>query len=524
MGERLVPADARHLQGLRSMLEDARGLALRASPLQRTTATVLLDGVAERAVHLVAVSRGVKIPPKADFNALVQAVVESLGDAWVPSHLPDVRQLHRARNAAQHEGLPPDRDMLVPWADAVGAFVHGLVDAQFDVDLDRVALWQSVIDDGLRAHLQAASEALESGDAAGSISQSQLALRGAERLWQNLRSMPFGLLSASGPALGMGSTNRRDAELIKLQREARLSTFAGTSAEVAWFTQLTQERSDVVDLDDAERAYAFAVTWVLGFEAARASWTPNRRARASRTARLVRAGDEPAVIDAVLHVEPTRPGVSIRVRIRGVPAEGYGDWAAALNARLRAAAESAGEEWEIADDGTAVVRLDDANTIERQVAVLASALIEVDADVDESRRASADRDAAASQAADDFAAAVSQLQPLPGWVRSAELQSTGRHVPKIFLAIGDDASGERLHRVTRILSGSPHLKGTVCSDEGDYQVELELGPTALADALWAVDPKVTKVLEEVEQAEVDRESAKVGLRERVEAAIRSVAP
>lgn len=109
MHDPLDDADTRHLLALRSMLVDAVHRAHTASPLQRSTATVLLDGVSERALHLIAVERGLQIP-RNNVDALLALVPADMAPAWRPPRLPDVCQLHRGvlgRGCASGEAVGP---------------------------------------------------------------------------------------------------------------------------------------------------------------------------------------------------------------------------------------------------------------------------------------------------------------------------------------------------------------------------------------------------------------------------------
>ena len=519
MTDRLSDADVRHLLGLRSMLSDALRYSSHASPLQRTTATVLLDGIVERALHLVAVSRAVKIPVKADFNTLVDVVRREMGSEWVPSHLPDVRQLHMARNAAQHEGLAPDRDQLTPWANAVVAFLHGLIEARFGVDLDRVALWDCVVEEGLRAGLREAARALEAGDASGSVQASRATISDADAQWQRLHGMrqPSGS-SRIGTMFDMGGNNPIDAALAELAHEARLSTFAENPSEVAWFFGLARERPQDLDLDDAERAYAFAVSWVLGFEAARAVWTPDRRARSDRAARLVREADEPAAIDSVLVAQPSAQGAGLVVRLRGVPGDDYEAWVYTLNVLLHARAQDARRGWHVRADGTARISLADVADLEKELRGLSSALVEADQKLHADRRQDAERQIALDARIREYNRAVAEQGALPDWVAAVEYRPEAGRGPGIVVILTETAPREADSFVRDAVRPGDLIRFAPRS----FRLEPGCDAPDLVAALWAADPYVQLRVDEQSQLDAYVDPAKADLLLRAQIAVRDL--
>ena len=126
----LTPHEVEQLVSLRLALENALLQCNRATKYRRGTALVALDTVVERASAIVAVTSGVPVPKSGNLDDLISKLKESLGERWVPGVLPDIRQLRRPRNAAQHEGLEPDREQIPSWASAVAVYVTTLIDTQ----------------------------------------------------------------------------------------------------------------------------------------------------------------------------------------------------------------------------------------------------------------------------------------------------------------------------------------------------------------------------------------------------------
>jgi len=527
--DRLDDADTRHLLALRSMLVDAVHWAHTASPLQRSTATVLLDGVSERALHLVAVDRGLQIP-RNNFDGLLALVVADIAPAWRPSRLPDVRQLHRARNSAQHEGLAPDRDQLAPWAAAVGAFVRSLVEGQFDVDLDRVALTDPVVDDQLRGELEDAAQALAEQRPADSVRASRYAIEKADEVWQRLHGSHGTRVGRSlGSMLGAaGGNDPLDGALRALEREQRLETFAESPAEAVWFAGLSRERPEHLDIDDAERALAFATSWVLAFEAAKESWTPDRRARADRRARLVRAGDGPAYIDSVTQAEASGGGAVVAVRVADVPDEDFEGWAHTVDALLREAAVTGRPRWQLRGDGIAQIRLDEASLLEEQIEVLASALARAEDRLQEDRRSDAMAEQARADAAEAYTAELAALGALPSWVLTVRREAMSLHGPAVVFSmepvLGPVAASPDANSLADLIRADGRVEACFGQGPGTWAIQPVLEPADLHDLLWSAHPTVQALAGQRFSRDEELRRMAVALSQRAETAIRARRP
>src|SRR5699024_4024298 len=143
--------ETEQLLSLRVALEDALLRAKGAGRYRRGSAIVALDAVVERASWIVMVTRGLTPPKNGKLDDYISQLVQHL-QTWKPPILTDIKQLRRARNSAQHEGLEPDRDQLPVWSHATEFYVTSLIDAQFSIDLKQIVLSDAIQDEALRGH------------------------------------------------------------------------------------------------------------------------------------------------------------------------------------------------------------------------------------------------------------------------------------------------------------------------------------------------------------------------------------
>lgn len=521
MPDRLDEADARHLLVLRSMLLDAVRYAHAATPLQRATATVLLDGVCERALHFIAATRGVDIP-RNNYELLLERVIQDLKPRWKPARLPDVRQLHRARNSAQHEGLPPDREQLGPWASAVGGFIRSLVQAQFEVDLDRVALTDAVVDNDLRVELEDAARAIAERRPDDSVRSSRNAVDQADEAWRKLHSRRTVSDMLAFRPIGGGSRDPIEGSLRRVERRQRLETFAASPAEAAWFDQLAHERAGHLDLDDAERAFAFGVAWVLAFETAQATWTPDRRARADRNARLLRSGSGPAFVKSVTNVDAAAADASVYVTIADVPNEDFDAWLLTVTRLLRESAGSGPERWQLYDDGTARLRISDLSVLEDEIDRLAEALAGADARLRADHQKDAAAQHAANRRAEQFSSGLDAIGPLPTWVERASREEQHHRGPAIVLHFAPDTAGQSA--VADALRADARVHECSGFHASSWTIRPILEPTELFSLLWSVDPVAQEAKEERVRREDERRRLLAELAQRAERAVKDRRP
>lgn len=371
--------EAEQLVGLRLALDDAVSRVRRSSKYNRGALVVALDAVVERANYLIAVTRGITVKQNVAFEDLINQLKQHLGDSWSPGVLPDIRQMHRARNAAQHEGLGPDRDLLSPWAGACAKYVQTLVEAQFGVDIRRVTLSGAVEDKDLQFTLASAEIALEAGQISDAFDAAIRAYDSARRRWlsmQNNRS--FARIASTQRS---ETAKRLDALISNLDAQ----NFVHDVAEARWFAAARRDPSSTMTADDAERALAFSFEWIFEFERALSTWTPDRRRRANVAARRTRVKNGPARVDEVVNVQLEFNGYEARLRLTDVPDEtDFSEWATLLSGLLRA--DDGGRSWWVHDDGSVLLAFPDGDTdVPQALSLLETMLAESETKLSESR-------------------------------------------------------------------------------------------------------------------------------------------
>lgn len=406
------------LLGLRLMLEDALRRAQHAGPHQRATATVLLDATVERATFLVGVSNGLRVGFNDHLDVLISRVKEHLGDRWQPRVLQDVRQLHRARNAAQHEGLGPDRARLPVWASATESYVVGLVDAAFAVDLRRVSLSDALDDFELRAMVATAETHLARRDFRASAEASTMAFDLALRRWEGMHSE--GRVHQYSPTGEREVSQQVQSQINDLRSVVSSTALAPDAAEVAWFRAAAIE-PELLDGDDAERMLSFAFGWVAALDLAQQSWTPDRRARADAAERRVRTSPGPATVAEVVSIETFDDSTTRAVfRLIGVPdKDSYHAWSVKLDHLLAEGRDT--QHWStVGDNGTVDMTFptkDAACTVDRLSGCLRAA--EGALAADDARR-EADERAQDRRTREYNAELANTGRPLPSWVNAVK--------------------------------------------------------------------------------------------------------
>lgn len=434
------------LVSLRLMLEDAARQARAVRRFRRAGAVVALDATVERACWLVAVSRGIKVSHSTKLEDLISQLREKLDATWRPTVLPAVKLLHLARNAAQHEGLEPDRDNIPQWASATESFVTSLIEAQFGIDVRTVVLADAVMHPGWSALLREAESRLADDDLASCVRLSHEAHSAALTEWGRLHANPYGPSSNPFDPLrkGLEPVNRR---VEALERSLQAQAFASGAADAAWFQDVAAAQPELVTREEAERALRYAFDWITGFELVTSDWVADRAERAAIAARLERDGDTSARIHSVLSIEPERGWATMTVRCADVPSpDAYPAWRDALQALL-ATERTYPQEWEVRADGTVVRRFSVAEPhadVEGDLAKLNEALVEADRQLSE---AAGDRIKAKHHQDQTRRQKLEELHrrgtPLPDWIRAIEWQPTrfaGQDEATWFIQVSDEAS------------------------------------------------------------------------------------
>ncbi|MFC8797194.1 hypothetical protein ACFT2C_05650 [Promicromonospora sp. NPDC057138] len=507
----LSAEDARQLLVVRNMLTEATQYAAFATNLQRTTAVVLLDGVVERVTHLVAMTRGVKVGRNDGLREMIDNVKADLGPIWRPRGLAEVRQLHRSRNNAQHEGLGPDRDDIPKWSRGTASYVRSLVDAQFDADIDRIVLTDVVRDPDLRVALEEAAADLDAGRAGVCVEKCAAILGTSERRWNELHRPPR--TRGFRPILANEPVDEVRRELDDVARLVALAAFASDVAEAAWFLHILHEHFDLLDADDGSRALAFVTNWVIGFEEATTTWVPDRHARNVRARRLVRTDSgQTARIVEIVDVPPSKPSeVSVTVRIGDVPSDSdYDEWQATANGQLSRSSALGAKIWRINDDGTARILIDSDTTVPQALDDLDKVLKETEARLAQQRAAVVMQAETTARASTDFTTALEQWTDSPKWFVEAV---RGSDYIAVRLPIGPegqlpDGTSAR-QKIAGILRRDPLIEHcTAGAGSGGVVISPPIDTAALIRILTENEAAISAVVNEVTAAEESWEEAR----------------
>lgn len=447
---------------------------------------------------------------------LVGQLSQRMTDAWTPTVLPAIRLMHRARNAAQHEGLEPDRDQIPQWATATESFVVSLVEAHFGVDLRAVVLADAIHNPEWSAQLREAESALADGGHGACVQLAREAQGGALAAWGRLHrsddrptGSPFDPLRRE-----LAPVNRR---VDLLEQTLRSQTFAVDPSEAAWFQDVVRAQPEHVTRAEAERALRYAFDWIVGFELATADWIADRARLAALSARRIRTADTPARIDSVLGVEPDLAGwVAMTVRCADVPPDsGYDVWQSTLRAVLTPE-HSYPTPWEVRADGTVIRRCQlDAADIERDIMKLANALPEAERQIAEAHRTRAESESAEADARARRLEELSEHSTgVPKWVTAIDwqpgrppgdggggawyLQLSNEASALTFPDI--DAHGGRTAYVTTVLRQHQLIDNVVVGYSFGIQLTPDLPAEQLSVVLNDVDAAVSSRLNEQHNA------------------------
>lgn len=152
---------AEALVQLRLLVESAVRDAQDTSPASRHRALIELDAACEYALRLAADEHTIDLGRDRGGVSELVGTVASARPAWRLRAVAAVRQMHRARNSAQHAAIIPHSRQLTTWVDAVVAFVDSLCIDAFDVALQDIMLTNAVRDEELQQLLSRAEALLD---------------------------------------------------------------------------------------------------------------------------------------------------------------------------------------------------------------------------------------------------------------------------------------------------------------------------------------------------------------------------
>lgn len=532
----LTAHEVEQLVALRLSLQDALSRAKGATKYRRGTAIVALDATVERASSIVAVTRGLLIPPKGTLEDLISRLIESFGSSWKPAVLPDIRHLRRARNASQHEGLEPDREQVPLWASAANVYVSGLIETQFGVDILSVVLSDAIRDPHLRHRIREAEIAWAAGEHGSCVDRAKEAYREASMRWTRLRGSRRPAFAPIGSELiDKKSYDFVNGRIDNVQSVLDAAAFSQDLAEAEWFTLAIAEQSDVLDADDAERVLSFVFEWIVEYERAAASWTPNRRHRAAVARRKVRPGDGPARIDKCVSVDFSHGNIRAIFRIADVPVEAeYPAWVRTLRELLPRTDPT--QYWTVFDDGTIEVRraVDAPSATDDEAEVLSSALKQADVVMQEKLQAASTEEQLIRQRRDEYAESLETVRTdLPAWVEDVQWSDDGfggGKTEQLLVTLAEDMwklrFGERtegsffdnrksINDLIRNHELVDQCYGT--SGPSDLGIMPVLTAEQLARVFKDVDPEVRAQLDLESKAKDERTAAVVAARARIAA-------
>jgi hypothetical protein len=272
---RLNAADTDRLSRLRIMLAEAQSRIADQSALGQHLAIVGADGVGELAIGICANKRGVYRAFK-PLPTTLSDLLEDLSANGAPG-AQGFRELHAARNQAQHQGILPAPDQLPRWIDETAALATFLVQRCFDVQLSSVGSAAAVTDERLARLLDEAEEAIESGDTTLAFKLS----------WQAIQNglVVFRRHTGLGGESPLGTLGRQfddfraiEEKIASISHQLELSMFASEAGEWMWFEQRHGESANGLEpsVGEARRGFVFALGWVLRMESYVARHGPDR--------------------------------------------------------------------------------------------------------------------------------------------------------------------------------------------------------------------------------------------------------
>lgn len=300
------------------LLGDARRRVGDESELGLHMAVVSVDGMGELAIGLCAEHLDVRADRRSGLPGKLNAVIDAI--ERTPPGKKGFLELHRARNAVQHDGVLPEAAQLPLWLAETELLIGALIEAVFEVELDEVRSAAGVSDDDLRERLEEAERLLEAGDPGGSFHGSWEALDRARRQFRQkaeLRRLEPGLGAFGGRSIigkdgGLGALL---GEVRKLSNEIEVSAFTAEPGEWLWLRQRQSEtfRGLSATSADALRAFVFVLGWVLRYESYIARHGVDRwqRLRESEHAPVTGKPDGPHIEDVKLGGHPEGRGEGV---------------------------------------------------------------------------------------------------------------------------------------------------------------------------------------------------------------------
>ncbi len=340
------------LQDLRLLLEEAQRRAADSTRLGRHAALILLDGSVEFALLLAAAELGE--PPKTRFPEQVRVVTEALGSGVTLEGLKGIGELHGMRNEAQHRGTRADGAQLPRWSTDAERFIGSVVAAVFRLNLRDVLVADAISDADLRQLLSEAETAL-ADDPLAAFDGVVAAFNGARCRWRAQREQAMGYdVPLPAHRLGDLTTDYVRKSLEALDDANEVFPFAPDLGEYFWLRVVRKNRNSTgnVSREEARRAFAFVLNWILRWEAFAARYTQRVYAEWQRAGppppRTGAENPTPLVLTVLTELEEERlgdgdPSVTVVVQLADLPDEN-GLWIRCMRLAFKEEAARAGEK------------------------------------------------------------------------------------------------------------------------------------------------------------------------------------
>lgn len=326
------------------MLREGQQRAQDRTHTGRHLAAIQLDGACEHAMMLC-VGELQETPAKT-FHGNFDLLKSRLAGRWVADGWSGVNRLHGTRTEAQHRGTVPDPAEFARWSADAERFIKSLVAATFSVELQTVGTATAVESDEVRAELERAEAELNEGQFKESLRLSKHAFELARVKWSVERRDALGPEKPSPmPMQDVTAEDIRQA-VERTKDLTEVTPFASDLGEYIWLRSTGKAYWDdaPVTQEDAERAFAFVIGWVLRWEAFSHRYTTDRVGKWRRSLRphTTRDPSREPHIGSVEVLTPARHSTRderraiLLLTLADLPDPGWASWLQAFRKKLSA--------------------------------------------------------------------------------------------------------------------------------------------------------------------------------------------
>lgn len=506
---------------LRHMLNEGLTRSRSISDLAHSMAIIILDAANEKAIYTGLTMYGLKATQHLEQNGplLFDKILSKKGQSW--DHVPgwrNVKHLHRARNAAQHEGIPPHADVVNLGRMASEKFIPFIIRILFGVELSDVSLSQAIKNSEYQSLIESAERHLGLDDPKESFDCSVRALKMARTAWsRRVKADQHNFLPRKPSTLEIvDGTSFSYLESLALEAGSPTLAFATSTSESIWADHMIKVSPSQVGIDEAGRMLAFAFWWIIESESFEMIYAPERRRTYMANQRKVRTREDlqPRIGDvSVKQVGRTVSFVLHLVNVPGV--ETFERWQGFVNDRFRDAAHF---NCSIRDDGTVYVLMHDDKHDEISSAVQFVTKVISSADFDlaqidqELRQLQMD----SQRAVDTFRAEmVDWRNELPVWIQGMEahLDPDTANRSRAEVEVDSDLSPRWRLFADHFGDGSVRELGHVMT--------ISPAPTygQLRDAIIKMDSTASQIVSKAQEQQRSIETEKASIEQKILAAI-----